>query len=380
MVKSFFEKHSDDVRRQVKKMKKIRNEIVPFKRKYRRFHGENLKDSEKMLFDVDHNAQQRPYSIKSQPKHRYKLDDSKWRYLNYLRLPVQPLVKGGMNAYLYYQSARQYYSGGQQLPMYSNILKNLKTNPWLSIPLSIAMDQAFKAYNQYTTPSRDSITDKINNKSYMIKGFLPKQLPFNERQITIQNPNGTKKIFNRNELKSYNIIQLTPVVQNRDSANIHPLNEISVGSDYDKRIGRLVNNVSLEFQVYINMNVALTSAAVRVLIIIDRQSNAILLSDASIIFQLIDSSTYPVFAMSNLNYRDRFTWLYEKSIFLNTNNPNILLQGFVKLNLLQSVYQENDEVAYNPTTNTIYIVLCHDSPDVSKPSYIITTRLRYVDV
>lgn len=122
-----------------------------------------------------------------------------------------------------------------------------------------------------------------------------------------------------------------------------PLNLIAAGTDFNQRIGRRIRIKSWQCRFYANLENSSSAAALRIMLVYDKQTNG----STPALTDIIDPTTTPsnFFGMINLNNRDRFVMLMDKVFALdNGRGYTMVFKKFKKL---------NHDTVYSATTAAI---------------------------
>ncbi len=151
------------------------------------------------------------------------------------------------------------------------------------------------------------------------------------------------------------------------------LNGMIIGDDFDERDGRMIRIKSVLIKFKWFQNQSAVDTAFRVMVIIDKQPNGVLLTVAEI---LLSSSMH---GMKNLDNRKRLVILMDKVFTMSiTGKQNGFYKWYKKLDM-KTVYDAS--VAGDITdisTNALYICFMSDEP-TNAPTIHRTMRIRFID-
>ncbi|UOF78323.1 capsid protein [Circoviridae sp.] len=162
------------------------------------------------------------------------------------------------------------------------------------------------------------------------------------------------------------------------------LNGLAEGSGPSNRVGRRVNMKSLLMRLWID-GTGLTSAqaaVARVVLVLDRQANsatALTFSDL-----LVTPATYGALAVNNLDNRERFRVLFDRSyaLSLNAGRSTVAINKFLRFNPLIPVqYDAATANAADISSGQLWLAFIGTSATVTVSlSALSYCRLRYLDL
>lgn len=154
------------------------------------------------------------------------------------------------------------------------------------------------------------------------------------------------------------------------------LNGLTKGDNSNQREGDdiLLRSVKINF----NTIEAEATNLVRVMLVIDHSPQGVTLNMGDI----LDMSTilYPPYAFRKMDYKKRFTVLFDKTIYLNDlSDVNNFLKANQVLNL-KTHYKSTTNAGdiTDITRNALYLCVGSDSAAVPHPSYSVGSRITYV--
>ncbi len=151
------------------------------------------------------------------------------------------------------------------------------------------------------------------------------------------------------------------------------LNGLVQGDDFDNRDGRLIRFKSIEVRLECVMNTTPINDMVRVMIVIDKQPNEILM----VIGDLINATTMN--AVKNLDQRKRFVILRDEVLTFSVGEGTTKFWSYYKKIDMKTVYDDSDAGSIvDITTNAVYLVL-FGTEATNGVAIGRTTRMRFID-
>lgn len=152
------------------------------------------------------------------------------------------------------------------------------------------------------------------------------------------------------------------------------LNGLALGDTSETREGQsiLMKNMLVRFQLVLNASASVT--ATRVIIVIDKQSNAAAPTAAQIL-DVTGSMISPL----NIDYGSRFVVLLDKLFALDNVGKKIIeFKRFMKLNAHAKYNTANNGTVADITTNSLYM-MHYSSEATNTPTLSYNIRLRFID-
>ncbi len=157
------------------------------------------------------------------------------------------------------------------------------------------------------------------------------------------------------------------------TAIIALLNSCIQGDDFDNREGRTIRVKSVQLSVTTHWNISVPDNVLRVLIVIDKQPNGILM----LIGDLLDATNSTAFR--NLDNRKRFVILLDRVVSGGSlNNKPAQIDYYKKMDMITTYNSGNAGTIADIETNALYLVLLADEA-TEGPVVDRDTRIRYID-
>lgn len=153
------------------------------------------------------------------------------------------------------------------------------------------------------------------------------------------------------------------------------MNGCAQGTDYTNREGRSIKLVNYAMRAQVLINPASTANQfVRVLIGVYKQPNGV----APTALQLFGSATPPINGFFNLDYRNAFTVLYDKTKKLTIDWDTQLIKSFKKFQM-HTIFNSGNTGGWGDVqTNGLFMCMYSDQT-ANLPSIQFWTRARFVD-
>lgn len=161
--------------------------------------------------------------------------------------------------------------------------------------------------------------------------------------------------------------------------NVVLVNGVSQGSDINNRIGRRYTNVSVQMRYTCQVSaITPTPAAARIMIVYDLQPNGA--TTVPILTDILQTATTT--SPMNINNRDRFRVIYDKTHTVSPNGPEIFYtKMFKKLNLVTTNNAGTTATIGSIATGAMYVVTVGDTAEAADTfaSGIVYVRVRFTD-
>lgn len=212
---------------------------------------------------------------------------------------------------------------------------------------------------------RRKISNRIPPPNNMYRGYVPRNMVSIERKSVESDPT-------------------TPESDYSDDLILPELiNKVAEGTGINQRVGRKIQLGTFSMKYTITSAANFSSAAMRIMVIYDKQSNGTLFTSTDIFQQ----SGYPATAYYNLNNRDRFLVLKDIKLSINpiSSSQTSKYTGSFGLNLkmLPSTYNTTTGIYQAVTTGALFLVIISSADntgaDNTKPHTEYFWRLRYYD-
>ncbi len=152
------------------------------------------------------------------------------------------------------------------------------------------------------------------------------------------------------------------------------LNATIAGDDFDNRDGRQVRWKSIQYAINILQHATATQTITRVMIVIDKQPNATLMT----IGELLTSGANNL-DFRNLDNRKRFVILSDRVVTQSdTNNLVNRLDFYQKMDMITIYDDSNAGTIADIESNALFLVAV-SSEATNSPTLQIETRMRFID-
>lgn len=171
----------------------------------------------------------------------------------------------------------------------------------------------------------------------------------------------------------------TPVTEDFTTTGfVSPLNLIATGTDFTNRIGRKVCMKSFQLRCFIGLESLSNPSGYRHILVYDKQTNGNTPAVTDILDNSVGGSLFN--AMINLNNRDRFVILWDKTSSLNQAGMNfIAYKKYKKLNH-ETVYSGTTAAIGSIATGGLFLVtLGSVAAGAADIDQVCTCRIRFVD-
>jgi len=151
------------------------------------------------------------------------------------------------------------------------------------------------------------------------------------------------------------------------------INALVVGDDFSNRDGRKVRFKSVEITLNIVQNATPINTFMRIMVVIDKQPNEILL----VITDLLTANTMD--SHRNLDHRKRFVILRDEVISLSdAERTNMTWNYYKQLDMITIYDNSNTGDITDITTNAIYLIMT-SSEASNGPAVNQAVRMRFID-
>ncbi len=168
-------------------------------------------------------------------------------------------------------------------------------------------------------------------------------------------------------------IDVTAAATVSTTASIILINPSVVGDDFDSRDGRVIRLKSVQLTLTAAIGVTTTFSFVRVMIVIDKQPNEILL----VLTDLLDFAN--ITSHRNLDGRKRFVILKDEILELSQVGKRTAIIKWYKDLDMKTIYDDSNAGDITDiTSNALYLILSSDEATLV-PFVTRTTRVRFID-
>jgi len=220
-------------------------------------------------------------------------------------------------------------------------------------------------------------TINVQTLTPYVKKFVPKRVYTAKPKATITH--GYKS--SRNQTKGELLANDTNITQNHVQVGVMTLlNGISQGDDINNRKGRKINLKSFHIKggIYTLATSVADQLVARMALIYDKQSNGV----APTFAQVYSDSTGHAGSTRNLDNRERFKVIFEKSWYSGPNTSQCYPLDIYKSFNLDTVYKGTDDAIASIATGALYLFIWGaDLADTANHGMQTraTARIRYMD-
>lgn len=219
---------------------------------------------------------------------------------------------------------------------------------------------------------------RVDDSKRMVKRYRPQFMgrPSLARRITY-NVGSKEMKFNDLEITSPAAVGLFSAV-----TSATPINLIAQGTDYNQRIGRIINLQSLEFSYDIRCDYAANAyTTTKIVLFYDKQTNG-----SSPVYSDVYYNT-SIHSRKNVNNEDRFQILHEEvigqqmgesgSLPQSTWNAIVRRKGYIRLNGMKTMFSGTTAITANLDSGGLFLVAVNDNNAHSFIQGVF--RVRYYD-
>lgn len=165
---------------------------------------------------------------------------------------------------------------------------------------------------------------------------------------------------------------------NTSAPRIILLNGIAEGTGVSQRVGRKIKMTSVQGRMSVYVSTATTSPSVRCMIVYDMQTNSTLAGLGDILQVFTAGSDF--ISPYNLNNRDRFRVLWDKTYTVNAVNNERATFKFYKKLKLDTVYDNTGAIIDDISTGSLLLLFfSSDRTVAANPVVDYYARVRYMD-
>lgn len=195
-------------------------------------------------------------------------------------------------------------------------------------------------------------------KSRALPSFMSRNKYMRGSNYTV----GTKEM----KFTDFAISSPSAIAATTGAPGLQLITQINQGTDYDQRIGRIVNLQSLEYSYDIRVDFAANAyTTTKVAIVYDKQVNGVLPSYSDV---YINSNPH---ARKNVNNEDRFIILHEEVIGQAAGetasvpgslwNASCTKKGYIKLKGMKTLFSGTTGAIGSHDSGAIYVIAANDN-------------------